>query len=157
MIGPRLHPSAVTGSPWTADDLLRFLATSGIGAALSAVAWYQANDEVALADQVQWANLAVGGFVLASYGMLGWLLRGRRAVGQRRVGLLGEPARAAGAPVEIPAATSTASAGGALVAGRERRYYHAAGCPLAADRGWTKATRSAHEKAGRQPCGVCRP
>ena len=44
-----------------------------------------------------------------------------------------------------------------LVGGAKMRFYHRAGCPMAADRNWSAATPSEHSIAGRTPCGMCRP
>jgi hypothetical protein len=44
-----------------------------------------------------------------------------------------------------------------LVGGPEMRFYHRTGCPMAADRDWSAAGLGEHDRAGRSPCGMCRP
>src|SRR5947199_77054 len=45
----------------------------------------------------------------------------------------------------------------ALVAAPNMTRYHRRACPLAAGKTVRPATRAAHERAGRRPCGVCQP
>ncbi len=153
----QLHRPTGPSTAWKGEDLLRLLATTGIGLALMVAAWWQAADEVLLEDQVGWANLSVGGALLASYGLVSWILRGRRAVGQRRVQLLGEAV-----VVDEPGPTTSGDDtivqhDGALVAVVDRRFFHRAGCPLTIDRPTEATSRDAHLAAGRDACGVCRP
>lgn len=49
------------------------------------------------------------------------------------------------------------SASQVLVGGEKMRFYHRAGCPMAADRDWPAASSGEHNLAGRSPCGMCRP
>jgi hypothetical protein len=44
-----------------------------------------------------------------------------------------------------------------LVGGENLRFYHRPGCPMAADRNWSAASPTDHDRAGRVPCGMCRP
>jgi|GEM_PF-4101575 len=44
-----------------------------------------------------------------------------------------------------------------LVGGAKMRFYHRAGCPMAADRNWPAGTAVEHAHAGRTPCGMCTP
>ena len=143
---------AAVGSPWEAEDLLRTLGLSLVGVALAGVAWYQSEQHDVLADQVRWANLSVGGFVVGSYAAVGWLLRGRRAVGRRQRALL-----AFVRPLPLDRAEVVRLASTDLVAGDGLRYFHLAACPLARSRGWRPAGRDELLTAGRTPCGVCRP
>lgn len=139
-------------SPWVAEDLLRAGGTILVGLAASVTACYLAGGEDALAEQVRWANLSVAGFVVGSYGMVGWLLRGRRAVGQRRIALLGDARRSV---VVGPVASWALEGSTVFVAGEGRDRYHRAECPFAAGRGWATASPAEHEAAGRRPCQVC--
>jgi hypothetical protein len=128
------------------------MAMTGLGLGLSVVGWLLARGESSLDEQVQWINLAVGGFVLSCFGLVGWFLRGRRAVGQRCRDLLGE------APVRsLVAVAVVARRSGRLVAGPGRKYFHSDDCLLAADRRWPEASRHDFEAAGLAPCGVCHP
>jgi len=73
--------------------------------------------------------------------------RGRRQVGRRARMLLG-PA---------PATNLAAVSADTLVAGGDRHWFHRADCLLARTRNWAAASRSEHERAGRQPCPACNP
>ena len=152
-----VHPSL-----WQADSLLRWGVTSGVGGIVIAVAWYVAAGEASFSQQVGPIDAALAGLLIAGVGNLAWLLRGRRALGERRRLLL---------PDIVPAATVTkvvgeheaalaSEAGGdqTFVAGEGMERYHRPGCALATGRDdWTAMTRAAHETVGRRPCGVCRP
>jgi hypothetical protein len=137
-------------SPWDRPDVVRWAVTLCVGAAISAAAWWLASDRVQFGDQIPFASVGVAGLLVASYAHLSWLLQGRRAVGARRLFLLGEPA--------TRRAALTAESGDAvLLAVDGRARYHRSGCPLLDGRATTPGARGAHEAAGRRPCGVCRP
>jgi hypothetical protein len=65
------------------------------------------------------------------------------------------PGSAAGG-AEGPAEPARSS-GPTLVGGPNLRFYHRAGCPMAAGREWDPAPAAEHSRAGRAPCGMCRP
>jgi hypothetical protein len=143
---------APTGSPWTPNDLLVTTGLVSVGVAFAVLGWSLASARAAVTDQVGLASLALVGVALAFVGQAVWLLRGRRAVGDRINHLLGPP----------PAAPANTTVGvreqsNELVAATGLRLYHRRTCLLVPAAGCRKAARSAHEKAGRRPCGVCRP
>lgn len=155
---------------WGAEDLLRWVITIGLGGIVVVVAWYVAAGEATFSQQVAPVDAALAGLLLSGIGNLVWLLHGRRALGERRRLLL--PDVVAAAAVEPTVALETGGDPGALatppsgtasvedvfLAGEGMERYHRPDCALAAGRaGWTTATRSEHEAAGRRPCGVCRP
>ena len=127
---------------------------SGIGVALLVAGWVLVRNESVYADQVPGINMAVAGVLLAGAGAIPMLLGGRRAVGVRRLALLGD---LRGMPARSSALTSDALTSQNLVAGVGLRRFHRVGCTLAQGRNWSAASRSEHERAGRVPCGVCRP
>jgi hypothetical protein len=126
---------------------------SGIGVALLVAGWVSVRNESVYADQVVGINMAVAGVLVAGAGAIPMLLAGRRAVGVRRLAVLGD---LRGMPDRASAVASGAASQN-LVAGVGLRRFHRAGCTLAQGRNWSAASRSEHERAGRIACGVCRP
>jgi hypothetical protein len=127
---------------------------SGIGVALLVAGWVLVRNESVYADQVAGINMAIAGVLVAGAGAIPMLLAGRRAVGVRRLAVLGD---LRGMPLRASARASHDSTSRNLVAGVGLRRFHRAGCTLAQGRNWSAAPRSEHERAGRVACGVCRP
>lgn len=127
---------------------------SGIGVALVVLGWVQVRNENVYADQVSGMNIAVAGVVVAAAGSIQMLLAGRRAVGVRRLAVLGD---LRGMPVRASVPASDSSTSQDLVAGEGLRHFHRSGCTMAQGRSWSAASRPQHERAGRVACGVCRP
>lgn len=150
---------------WGAEDLLRWVIAAGLGGIVIAVGWYIAAGEATFGQQVGPLDAALAGLFLSAVGNLGWLLRGRRALGERRKLLLPNVVGTAASEVApavvvhpVLSPSSAASASEVFLAGEGMERYHRPDCALAAGRtGWTTATRREHEVAGRRPCGVCRP
>ncbi|HVX18744.1 MAG TPA: hypothetical protein VHA73_11990 [Acidimicrobiales bacterium] len=180
----RLAQALRAWSPWAPGEALRWLVVALAGHGLWLAALLLARYEASFGGQIKWAILAVGGLLLAAYGHLTWLLRGRYAIGQRRVLLLPDdgnflaglgasapaPAVAAaptpsGAAVAVagrgPAAEDTQAGagarGGLVVAGAGLRRFHRPECALASAKGWPTIERDAALSAGQEPCGVCQP
>jgi hypothetical protein len=157
---PRVTTSVPRLTLWRVEDLLRWAITVGIGGIVVAVCWYVCAGDASFGQQIGPANVAVAGLLVAGVGNATWLLKGRRALGERRRALLPDFT----APVtrrrisEAPAEADAPAHLEVYMAGDGMERYHRAGCPLAAGRvGWTTMTREQHEDAGRVPCGVCRP
>ena len=127
---------------------------SGIGVALLVAGWVLVRNESVYADQAAGINMALAGVLVAGASAIPMLLAGRRAVGVRRLAVLGD---LRGIPARASAGTSDASTSHNLIGGVGLRRFHRAGCTLAQGRNWSAAPRSEHERAGRVPCGVCRP
>lgn len=127
---------------------------SGIGVALLVAGWVLVSNESVYADQVAGINMAIAGVLVAGAGAIPMLLAGRRAVGVRRLAVLGD---LRGMPVRASGRTTHDATSRNLVAGEGLRRFHRAGCTLAQVRNWSAASRSEHEQAGRVACGVCRP
>ena len=127
---------------------------SGIGVALLVAGWIQVRTESVYAEQVAGINMAIVGVIAIGAGAIPMLLAGRRAVGVRRLGLLGD---LRGMPVRSSAGASAGSISQNLVGGEGLRHFHRAGCTMAQGRNWSAASRQEHERAGRVACGVCRP
>ena len=127
---------------------------SGIGVALPVAGWIQVRTESVYAEQVTGINMAIVGVIAIGAGAIPMLLAGRRAVGVRRLALLGD---LRGMPVRASAGASAGSISQNLVGGEGLRHFHRVGCTMAQGRNWSAASRQEHERAGRVACGVCRP
>jgi hypothetical protein len=147
----------VASSPWSTEDLIRWLVITGAGAGACMVGWWAASGHARFDDQIAAANIAVGGLVVASCAHVGWIMRLRRVIGDRRRDLLGEPAAVVRRAPETSAADVIRSRAEALVAGDGLRWYHRASCPLVQGRDWPTRAESEHRKAGRRPCAMCQP
>ena len=161
---------AQRGALWSAEDLLRWGLATGVGGIVIAVSWYVCAGDASFNRQIGPLDAAVAGAVVSGLGNAVWLLRGRRALGERRRALLADPvvavdSRDTGDPGAVRRVSTTAgtdrrarpTAAELLVAGEGLLRYHRLDCVLAAGRSWTSATREQQEGAGRLPCGVCRP
>jgi hypothetical protein len=138
--------------PWTATDALRSTVVLGAGALLLAVAWFGAATKKTVEGQVGYGVAGVVGVCVMFAGGILWLMAGRRSVGLRVRRLLGEPPRSRESVL-----APVAPAAGGLVAGDGVRHYHRTTCPMARGRTWAVSERDDHERAGRRPCGICRP
>ncbi|MGD6748128.1 hypothetical protein ACOKM3_40520 [Streptomyces sp. BH106] len=142
--------------PWRDRDVVTVCGTSLAGLALIVTAWFGASATVSTARQAAWLNLGVAGFAVGAGGFCLWLLRARRALGERRVSLI------ALAPVDDDGdarpgpARRTGSTDDTLAlplvraAGMDRP--HRPDCPLVAGKEVTPAAVGTGE-----PCGVCAP
>jgi len=137
--------------PKTFLGVWAFLAA--IGAALLAAGSARVRTETTFDHQAVGIELAVAGVIVAGGGTILMLVAGRRAVGARRLALLGDVRL-------LPSLTSAAferSSSERLVAGPGLRHFHRADCTMAQGRDWGAALRPEHEQAGLIACGVCRP
>ena len=136
---------------WHRRDAVGPLVVGGVGVVFCVVAWWLAAGDRQFRDELSLATVSVVGLVLIVGAETAWVLRGRAIVGRRIRALLGTVPPRATRPVF--------DAGGdlALVAGPGLRWYHYPSCPLAEGLGWPATARDEHVRAGRQPCGVCRP
>lgn len=144
--------TGVPSGPWVGSQRRFVLVASSVGAVLMVVAWVGSAATESPTTQTKFGILGVlvlaVGFTLAA----GWIMVGRRAVGQRTRLLLGDAPRP-GAPSQI--SSRPAQGGDGLVAGPGLRRYHMAGCAFAAGRDWQPMSRGSHELEGRIPCTIC--
>ena len=124
-----------------------------LGAALFFIGTGMVGNETVYDDQVPGINLAIVGVVLANAAGVLLLLAGRRSVTARRVAVLGAVPTTEDPGVAISAPASSEL----LVGGEGLTHFHRADCAMAAGRDWPALERSAHERAGRTACGVCKP
>ena len=150
---PNTASSRVT-HPWPEQALILWALLSGIGVALVAAGWVLVRNESVYTDQVAGINMAIAGALVGGAGAIPMLLAGRRAVGVRRLAVLGD---LRDMPVRASAWASDDSTSRNLIGGEGLRHFHRAGCTMAQGRNWSAASRLEHERAGRVACGVCRP
>lgn len=143
---------------WTPQALSRWAAVVALSAIGLLGSWYAIGGEATWNDQVPAMNVGIACAVVANAAGIFLLLAGRRAIGIRRVVLLGEPPVLAVPyprdPMDLPAPTGEVAA---LVGGAGLKHFHRADCTLAAAKSFPSASRSEHQSDGRIPCGVCRP
>jgi hypothetical protein len=145
--------------PWRAEDLVRWMSASALSGILVIVGWYLAAGQARDTRQIGPLDLAIAGAVLGGVANVTWLLRGWHSVGERRKALVAQLSAALPVPPQEPGldfGEGRLSAAEILVGGRSR-YFHRPGCPLARGRDWTPEPLAVHLRAGREPCGVCRP
>ena len=124
----------------------------GVGLLLLAVGYWGVSGTRVFSDQVSSARLAAIGVLLTHAGIVGSVIRGRRALAERRRACLPDVSAVAGA-----APVTAAVPDGAPVAAPDMTRYHDPGCPFAAGKPGVAASAAEHERAGRRACGVCRP
>lgn len=140
------------GWAWSDSDvvlvgLLGMLGLIGIGAA-----WFGASGTAAPGAQAAWLNVAVAGFVVSATGSALWLLRGRAAVGARRVSLIAlEPPSAPAAARPRPAPRARTEPIRTVQVPGTRRVHDPA-CPLISGKEYEPIAPGSG-----QPCGVCTP
>lgn len=133
--------------------MLRVCVTSACGFVALGVAWYAISGLADPAAHGLWLNVGVGGTVISALGNGVWLLRGRRAIGKRRVELVSlqhDPLLAESMRMGELEDTLTMPVGTVRVEGMNR--VHQADCPLIAGKRWQSAAPGEGE-----PCGVCAP
>jgi hypothetical protein len=135
--------------PWTGRDGIPVAGLIAVGGLLWFIGWWRLSGRSTMEAQIGPMNLAAIGVMVIGAGQVLWFLRGRRAVGTRRVFLLGHTAkRAALATAVGPAADRYVGV---------EQFFHRTDCAMAIGRAWPPITRSEHLSGGRIPCGVCAP
>jgi len=142
----RVKRPSIARGPWAAASEW-LLAPGALGGLLCTAGWYLAAGKGDVAGQLSAASVSVAGLMLVIGSLCAWLVVGRKAVSDRSRVLLTIP------EVTIPAAEAH---GTDLVYGPRLGRFHRGTCPIA-DAKWKGASRSDHERAGRQPCGICQP
>lgn len=132
---------------WSRRDATLLGVVLALGAVLVLAGWFFAAGRADAGDQLVFVSLALIGALIGVAAVIGWVIRGRRAIGIRRALLLGTP----------PAPKAETARSAELVAAPTGKWFHRADCLLAYGRGWPSAPRAAHEKIGRLSCPGCRP
>lgn len=143
--------------PWRDRDLVELTAAALVGLIAILLGWFGASGAAAPARQMLWLNIAVVGLALYALGNCLWLMRLRRAVGDRRAALVSfevaeeevemapEPTLAARGPVDRSAMMSAQ-----WVRGDGMARVHRPDCPVVAG----KHVWPAYADDG-ELCGVC--
>jgi hypothetical protein len=147
--------------PWRVEDAVVLCLLALAGAALVAIAWYATSGSSVLSTQVVWVSVGVLGVVVSGTGNVVWLLSAWRAVGERHAALalriqvndhdLEAEATDQAPPIIAPTRDRV------VVAGPKVTRYHRANCILVQGKRVGAAESEAHQAAGLEPCGVCRP
>ena len=144
---------AAQREPWDDERLLGLVLATLVGLAAITAAWFGASGSTRPSTQVAWLQLGIAGLIVSAFGHVLWLLRGRRAIGRRRVALLADvPRPDARTPEPRAARTGVPSDAQGLVRVAGLRRVHLPDCPLVA----AKAVQPAAATDG-AACGVCRP
>lgn len=136
--------------PWSDGDILAVSAGTAIGLVAIVAAWHGVSGAAAVTSQAGWLNLAVGGAVISAIGNALWLLRGRRAVGDRRRQLISIGPASIDMPAPGSPDVTTPLGMPVRVEGMHR--IHRADCTLVHG----KPVVPAPLEEG-TPCGVCMP
>ena len=147
--------------PWGIESGVRSILltlASGFGLIIT---WYGVSGRGVFQDQIPWLSAGIVILMVSLFGQGTLIVRGRRALGERRSQLLADSL----ASVEIAPRAMT---GGSLdtrsfaISDIERvvvvdglNLFHRAGCPMLSGRATTTLTRHAARAAGLDPCGIC--
>ena len=142
---------------WRRADLLLLGGAYGVGLGLLAAGYWGVSGTRVLSDQVSAARLAAIGVLLAQAGVVRSVIRGRRALADRRRACLPDAAGPGVAAGSGFTPTATVRPQGAPVAAADMTRYHRPGCAFVAGKPVAPGTAAEHERAGRRACGVCRP
>lgn len=154
----RAQRGSIAVSLWRAEDLFRWAVAVGLGGVVVAVSWYVCAGEVSFSQQVGPTDVAVAGLVVAGIGNVGWLLKGRRALGERRRALVADVPLADRTQVDVVSVVPRPADVDLYVGGDGMERFHRPECVLTSGRrDWKSMSRAEHQAAGREPCGVCRP
>ena len=137
-----------SGAPlWSRRDAGMLGTLLAVGGVLVVASWFFAAGRADAGDQLVFVSLALIGALVGMAAVVGWIVRGRRALSARRGRLLGT----------APPARADAARAVDLVAGPGGRWFHRSDCLLVDGRGWSASPRREHESAGRLACPGCRP
>lgn len=146
--------------PWGVEAGVRSVVmTVGCGVGLIVVWWGVAGRGV-LADQVGWLTAGIAVLVVSLYALASVVIRGRRAVGERRArlisdGLLDLVPLLADRPEALDDFASAGVAVSDVVILVGVGLFHQAGCPMVAGRDVNVMSRSEAVAGGLEACGIC--
>jgi hypothetical protein len=132
--------------PWSSEDAIRWAGSTSVGVVMVSIAWWWASGEANVLDQLPAMTLAVAGAIVACTGHALWVLRGRRAVGERIE-------RMSAASWIAEDYTTVVTALPLLVSAPESRLAHTTSCPMAVGRGFPVIDLASVVTR----CGICRP
>lgn len=137
---------------WRDVDVVLVGLLGMLGLVAIVAGWFGASGTVSSGTQAFWLNVAFAGFVVTAVGFGLWLMRGRAAVGARRVSLIALEHPPAPAPAQPPQTLRPGTAPIQAVRVPGTRLVHDSACPLV----FGKEYELVAPGSG-QPCGVCTP
>ena len=150
--------SQVRQSPWSSEDVIRWVGLWAIGVIMLVIGWYLASGRSTFQSQLVPADIAIGGAILVCLANVLWLLNGRQAVGRRMQYLLGSVAEVVNVDLSTSSSsTSTADGIVRLVAGPGLHHFHRENCVMASGRDWPAFHAGDDGAIDRVPCSLCLP
>lgn len=148
--------------PWRVGDLFVVTALGTAGFAAIIAAWVGASGTTKIPTETAWLGVAIAAAVVAGAGNAAWLLAGQRAVRVRQRALAGRALALLPRRPEMPpdpaAAAATFPEDGVFLSAPRMAHFHRPGCHLMAGKpAAATCSEPEHRRAGRVPCGVCRP
>jgi hypothetical protein len=137
---------------------VRWVGLSFIAVVMFFAGWFQVSGRQTLNAQMGPSEIALGGAIVFGTANVMWIMKGRRALGERislnldRFG--GPDVVAQVAPSMGPVSPADTDR---IIAVPGTRHFHRPTCYMAANRDWVEGSEEEQRLAGRQPCGVCRP
>ena len=146
-----MNPPADPTALWRPEDVTRWLALGAVGIGAWITGTWLASGDASLSDQIGPADVAVLGLVVFGAANVGWLMRGRRAVGTR---MRTQMARLnVGDVVSLADLDVESSSEFVAVAGLV--HFHRPDCHMVRGRTVEQASQSWFVETGRRSCGVC--
>lgn len=143
---------------WTPAALMVWGGVVVLALVFWVTAWYNVAGKANWNDQVLGMNIAIASLVVAMAASIGLLLAGRRAIGLRRIALLGQASDDYVPASQVVDTSVQGAASSAVLVGEVgRTHYHRSDCAMAAERNWPEGSELEFQRAGMTPCGVCRP
>jgi hypothetical protein len=150
-------------SPWGRDSGIRWVLLTPACAVAMFVAWFGVSGRGILPTQIGWLTAGIVTLMVALYVQASLVIRGRRAVGERRYRLISDavldieagvvPHGLAHGRDRAAAPRQTEPARVLTVAGLN--LYHRPECPMVDGRHGTLLLKSVADDRGMQPCGIC--
>jgi hypothetical protein len=155
---------ALTEGPWDMADLAGLGGRSAVAVLGIVVSWEGASRSTSWNTQQAWTALGIGCLVIGLTGVLGWVRAGITRLRHLKLEVL-EALRPVDAvtvkqPAPAPFAQDDLSPldeAGLVVIGAGMSFFHRPACLFAEGKELDVQRRSAAERTGAGPCGVCRP
>ncbi len=151
-----LASATVHHLPWNRADLLRWAVPTAVGAVLCIVAWAISSGQARESDQAGPLFLAIVALMVSGISHALWLLRGRRAVGERQRELCTEARLLRPRDRVAPPAAILQGAVAVLVT-PGASFIHRFECTFVANRPVRHTSKAEATESGMMPCGVCKP
>jgi hypothetical protein len=146
--------------PWGVESGVRWaVLTLGCGVGLVGV-WWEIAGRGVFSTQVGWLTAGIAVLMLTLYAHASLVIRGRRAVGERRAGLI-DDGLASLVPLMVgeTAGIDEFASGGMpvtdVVVVEGVGMFHVAGCQMTAGRAVSVLPRGTAIAGGLDPCGIC--